>query len=352
MKFFSNSSVYLPGNRYLLNDITKAMWNDRSPEERERVYGRWVSVYEYIPEIGAADVVLLTYKWNYYVERGLQNQALEEIGAASAHGKKTVVFHGGDPPANLVHPDVILFDSGYRSTFGLAYHSCQPSFLKDYLQVYCGGEIRLRKKTPVPVIGFCGQASVSPLRILFRQARNAYQNRQYRQGRLKWQPPPFETTSFRSRVLRQFEGKPERVLANFIKREQYHAGNDREKGDHSHQKKAFVNNVLGSDYTVCMRGGGNFSIRFYETLCLGRIPVFIDSDCLLPFQDSIPYREIFPWIDVRDLPHAAEIVADFHARLSEDEFTERQHACRRLWQEHFTPDGFYRDLHRKLIELL
>ncbi len=93
--------------------------------------------------------------------------------------------------------------------------------------------------------------------------------------------------------------------------------------------------------------GGNFSVRFYETLCLGRIPIFIDTDCLLPFQDQIDYKALFPWIDANDLPHAAEILRDFHARLSAEDFLGLQKTCRHLWLEHMTPDGFYYDFYEK-----
>lgn len=346
MKVYTDNNQYQSTNRYYLHDIIKASWNDRTQEERDRVYGAWTRAYEYTPDITRADIALLTFKWNYYVDRGLIPQAMAEIEYAAQHNKKTIVFSGGDSPANLVHSQVLLFESGgYRSATGLAYHSGQPFFLGDYLQMYCGGQPQPRAWQPIPVIGFCGQAGAAPLRSLLREVRLKSRQWQYKTGKLKWQPPPFETSAFRRFVLRQFESDA-RVRTNFLLREKYHAGNDRDKDAHSPQKLAFINNIFDSDYTVCVRGGGNFSIRFYETLALGRIPVFIDTDCLLPFHDRIPYHEYFPWIEVKDLPRAAEIVSDFHTRLGADGFLERQQTCRKLWEEHFTADGFYGDLHR------
>lgn len=351
MRIYADPSHYLKDHRYHLNDIAKALWNDRSPEEREQVYGEWVHNYIYTPHIEEADVVLLTMKWNYYVERNLVALAENEIRNARSFQKKVIVFSGGDAPANYSHPDMILFESGgYRSAQGLAYHSGHPFFLKDYLDVYCGGELQKHKKFPIPTIGFCGQAGSSSLRKFFRFATILIRKFEYWSGQLKWQPPPFETTGFRRRVLRQFEGHS-RVKSNFLVREQYHAGKDQEKDDFNPQKMAFVRNILDSDYTVCMRGGGNFSIRFYETLSLGRIPVFIDTDCLLPFDDKIPYRQIFPWISIKDLPRIAEIVADFHQSLSDNDFDNLQETCRKLWLEHFTPNGFHSDLREKIYEL-
>lgn len=223
--------------------------------------------------------------------------------------------------------------------------------MKDYLQVYCDGELQKRTKSHIPTIGFYGQASASPILTFYRTTRNQARKFKFRVGMLKWQPPHFETTSFRRRILKQFEGHS-RVETNFLLREQYHAGNDQEKTDFSPQKVAFVQNILDSDYTVCMRGGGNFSIRFYETLSLGRIPIFINTNCLLPFEDKIPYKQMFPWIELKDLPKAAEIVADFHQQLSNTDFVELQRTCRKLWADHFTADGFYTDLYTKLNELI
>jgi hypothetical protein len=215
------------------------------------------------------------------------------------------------------------------------------------LQIYCQGKLKLRPKRDIPVIGFCGQASTFPLQTAYRKLRLKLQQRQYRQEKLKWEPPPFETAAFRARVLKRFENQPG-IQANYIMRTRYQAGETQDKSHHHPTKLEFVNNILDSDYTLCMRGGGNFSVRFYETLCLGRIPIFIDTDCLLPFQDEIDYPSYFPWIDVQDLPHTAEIVRSFHARLSADDFIDLQKACRALWLEHMTADGFHQDFVKKI----
>jgi len=352
LRFFSDFSNYKPDHRFQLNNIAKSLWNERLDEERKQVYGEWVEFFEYTPDIAQADVCLLTYFWSHYVESDTVPEALADIENARAHNKDIVVFNGGDSPANLPFGDVILFESaGYRSTPGLRYHSAQPSYIADYLQDYCGGELQIRQKSPKPVVGFCGQASLSPAQTAWRLLRLKRRQHQYRQGKIKWEPAPFETSSFRSRVLKEFERK-DGIQTNYLLRSQYHGGDKNDKDLQARLKTEFVNNILNSDYTVCMRGGGNFSVRFYETLCLGRIPIFIDTDSLLPFQDEIDYKSIFPWIDIKDLPHAAEIVQDFHGRLSDKDFIDLQKACRKLWLDHMTPDGFYNDLVCKISMLI
>ena len=56
-------------------------------------------------------------------------------------------------------------------------------------------------------------------------------------------------------------------------------------------KKEFKENMQSNAFNVCMRGNGNFSIRFYETLSCGRVPVLVDTDCVFPFDDVLDYSE-------------------------------------------------------------
>jgi len=353
MKIFSNINYYSEYHRYRLNNIAKAFWNDRSIKERKQVYGEWVDLYQYEPDIKKTDVCILTYKWPYYIQQKMIPEAVAEVEAARKNVKPMVIFSEGDHPANIPFDDVILFEyAGYhRSTPGLRYHSSMPVFLADYLHIYCQDELQLRPKQDLPTVGFCGLANTSSLLNSVRKIRLKRRQRQYERGKLQFEPPPFETSAFRARVLKGFDGKPG-IRTNFLIRKRYRAGVIDDKSPHHPSKVEFVNNILDSDYTVCMRGGGNFSVRFYETLSLGRIPIFIDTDCLLPFQDEIDYKSIFPWINMKDLPHAAEILRNFHARLSEDDFLDLQKACRRLWIEHMTPDGFHRDFVRQMKKII
>jgi hypothetical protein len=108
----------------------------------------------------------------------------------------------------------------------------------------------------------------------------------------------------------------------------------------------YVRNMVESDYVLCVRGAGNFSYRLYETLSCGRIPVFIDTDCVLPFDFVVDWRDYCVWVDESEIDSIAEVVSAFHERLGEAEFTERQRRCRRFWEEYLSPFGFFANLHR------
>ena len=110
-------------------------------------------------------------------------------------------------------------------------------------------------------------------------------------------------------------------------------------------RREYVQNMVDSDYVLCARGGGNFSYRLYETLSCGRIPVFVDTDCVLPLESAIDWKGTCVWVDESDLNEIGSRVAAFHAALTPAEFADRQRACRRLWETHLSPQGFFAHFH-------
>jgi hypothetical protein len=113
-------------------------------------------------------------------------------------------------------------------------------------------------------------------------------------------------------------------------------------------REEYVRNMVESDYILCSRGAGNFSYRLYETLSCGRIPVFVDTDCVLPYDFVAPWREHLVWVDESELASLGDRVAAFHEALSDREFEDLQRSCRRLWDEYIAPEGFFTRFHEHL----
>jgi hypothetical protein len=67
--------------------------------------------------------------------------------------------------------------------------------------------------------------------------------------------------------------------------------NDIIKNIQKKSKELFYNNILENLFTLCVRGWGNYSYRFCQTICLGRIPILIDTDCCLPYEEIFDYTK-------------------------------------------------------------
>ncbi|MBC7365267.1 MAG: exostosin family protein, partial [Undibacterium sp.] len=114
----------------------------------------------------------------------------------------------------------------------------------------------------------------------------------------------------------------------------------------SRQRAEFLENLDGSDYAVCARGLANCSIRFYEALSLGRIPIFVNTQCVLPYDDIVDWKKACLWIEASDLPRIGQILRNHHARVSPEEFRARQRLGRALFERWISPEGFFAELYR------
>jgi hypothetical protein len=74
----------------------------------------------------------------------------------------------------------------------------------------------------------------------------------------------------------------------------------------------------------------------------------VDTDSALPYDREIDWRRHCVWVDQADLSHIGEIVSDFHSSITSIEFEDRQRACRKLWEDWVSPEGFFRNFHRHL----
>lgn len=329
-----------------LTDIARALWGEGLES------GAGGAGFTAVPTPAESDVCLLPMKWRYYVARGAWEAAREAALQARRAWKPLVVFSEGDFPANIPLPDAVLFEQSVRRSRMGPRSYALPVFIPDLLGEYFGGELPVRRKGGAPVVGFCGQAARGRLPAAARWARMRLRRLAYHAGRRTWEPPAVEHTSLRRRVLDAL-GRGGRVGTNFVLRDRYRAGIslERRRDPRDPTRLEFIENIAGSDYTVCMRGQGNFSVRLYEVLSLGRIPVYVDTDGLLPFTHVLPWRELCVWVEAHEVAHVAEKVADFHHALSPAAFVERQRELRAIWERWLTPRGFYGNFHLHFPEL-
>jgi hypothetical protein len=266
-----------------------------------------------------ADLVVLPTVWNHYQRWKREDLALQFAAEMESSGKRLVVFVDCDRYEEVPFPEATVFRTSlYRSTRKPDEYA-QPAWTGDLIGSHRNGRLQFReKKKEKPVVGFCGLGT-----------------------------PVIRDEAMR--VLRHSG----RVTTDFIVRTSFFGGSiwwetkggvtaarwDQTRG--TQLRREFLENMLRSDYVLCPRGGGNFSHRFYEALICGRIPIFIDTDCVLPYHDTIDWKRFSVWCSESDLESLPDRVADFHERLSPEEFIELQQACRRLWDERLSAEGFF-----------
>jgi hypothetical protein len=119
-------------------------------------------------------------------------------------------------------------------------------------------------------------------------------------------------------------------------------------------KKEFEDNMNGNLFTLCYRGRGNFSVRFYETLMRGRIPIQINSSSIFPYEDEIDYSDVGIFIEEEDLDKVdlEKLVKDYYNSKSADELLQIQKNNRRIYEEYFHPDIFFSQIFREVRRIM
>ncbi len=309
---------------------------DRYLQEGKRLFA--------LTPLDQAEVVVVPHEWVAGDANAAARQAIDEAGKA---GKQAALFFNHDSEEDIDVENTLVFRTSFRRSRRKANEFAFMVWSEDFVERYLGGDLVMRKKGPKPVVGYCGYAALGQV----RQERLVGSLRKVRGAsrvlnRLKIGIDGTVGMRLRSEAVARLAASRQ-VETNFLLRRAF--WNGAAAGDFTgmeQSRREFVQNMVGSDYILCIRGAGNFSYRLYETLCCGRIPVFVDTDCVLPYERWIDWRRHCVWVKEKDLPHIAERVAEFHGRLTEQEFEDRQRACREVWEEWLSPVGYFENFYR------
>lgn len=93
-----------------------------------------------------------------------------------------------------------------------------------------------------------------------------------------------------------------------------------------------------SKFVLCPRGFGLSSIRFFETMAFGRIPILISDDAKLPLENMINYDEFV----IRVKENQIESIPDKIQECKKGRnLTAMSIMARSVWEKWFNPNNFY-----------
>ena len=159
------------------------------------------------------------------------------------------------------------------------------------------------KRTTKPIIGFCGWRSKPRYEIL-KKIRNHNQ-----------------------------------LQANYILRDKFMGGHRLSKNT----VNDFYENMKQSHFIICNRGTGNFSMRFYQTLAAGRIPLVVDTDMQLPLNNIAPYHKVII------MEKTVEKVIEKLLFIWENEDIEKiQQECSKFYEKYLNYNSYAPWLHQEI----
>jgi hypothetical protein len=295
---------------------------------------------ELTKNLSKADLMLIPFPINFYFNNGLSKYLLKYNRLCNEFGIKAFGFIAGDFGKEYIElKNIIYFRmGGFRSQLSDNNLGFPPALSDHYKRLFSLKDINIRKKNIKPVIGFCGHANSKNIKKLFESSVLMLENiKRFINKPMRRDYEKVFASGYNRSILLDRIKKNTALETNFIYRKKYRGGSVSES-DRKRTTIEFYNNIYNSDYIFCLRGRGNFSIRLYETLMLGRIPVLVNTDCLLPFSKHINWKDHVVLIEWEDRNNIAEIIENFHKNISGLAFEEKQKKNRLLWKEKFTPN--------------
>ena len=311
--------------------------------------------YELVDHASNADVIILSIPWKAVrTDPAARAFANEQIREAAELGLRIVIFFDSDHDNPVAWPDhaiVLRFsiysDARHPREFAI------PPFSQDLLPG--DGALQVRPKSETPTVSFCGYAPPLGCRRNHRAIREVARYAMYRTTGLDCRRS-WLAHAPRVRAILKLKNAPG-LSTSFLLRDSFafnQWGVLQPGGtavNASRQRSEFVENLSNSDYSLAARGLANCSIRFSEALSLGRIPLFVNTHCVLPYDWLVDWKSICVWVDEEDISDIGRILCERHQQTSPDDFAVRQTKARELYKQWLSPEGFFNELYRHFSPL-
>jgi hypothetical protein len=296
----------------------------------------YFQIVEYLEQ---AEIIIIPLDINFFFEHKKEEELWALINKAKTYAKPIWVYSSGDIGKSIKAP-VYTFRLGGFHTKLDKNTLIIPAFIQDPYVTFLNKKFQPLKKEENPAIGFAGHANGSPIKW-FKELL-VFVNTNIKRCRTNYSfdfQPFFPSGKKRYNLLMNLVKDPF-IITDFIFRKRYRAGAKTPEVK-KRTTLEFYANIERTPYTLCVRGAGNFSIRLYEVLAMGRIPVLVNSNFRLPL----------PWLNwnshclITDRKNLRKTLHDFHNSCTPEEFINVQKSNKNLWREKLSLEGFFIEIH-------
>lgn len=226
------------------------------------------------------------------------------IELSKKYDKKIILFYNDDDDSLFNFQNSLIFRTSIHNSTKPKNYFSVPAFCNDLKKET---DYFFREKNEIPTIGFCGAITHNLRGMTIDRLNKSF------------------------------------LPKNFLIRNSFWGGHVWG----NNVRTEYIKNSVNSDFIICVRGAGNFSYRLYETLCLGRIPLIIDSDISLPFDGLENYREDL--LIINDLSDIESTILNYWSKI--ENYQEVQKKLIKIWDENLSPLGFIKKLNKHKNEI-
>jgi hypothetical protein len=338
IKIFTDTSFITPQNRKIIFPLLLDLCYINNLDLLKK--------FKIVEVIEEADIVIVPVQIDFFFKNKKGAWLYDFIDEAIRLKKKVWVYSSGDFGITL-NRDVYTFRLGGFDSKLDDKTVIVPALIMDPYDKL-EKEFHPIAKSLFPAIGFVGNANGSLIKWFKEITVHFIHNLKRKTKNVFADNQPFYPSGIKRYQFLFALQKNDKINTDFIFRKKYRAGAKTE----SEKKRTtleFLENINGSPYTFCLRGTGNFSIRFYETLAMGRIPFVIDTDIRLPLTSIVQWEKHCVIATEKDF---VEQLIRFHTTISEKDFEHMQINNRILWLNYLNREAYFNAIYAIFKKLL
>jgi len=310
-----------------------------TPPEGDRRLFQTIPQEEYVglfsrAPLFEADFVLFPHE--YAVLKRNETYTKQIVAAALKAGKKILVSAYQDSWEKLPDAFSIILRPSLRRSKKDMREICMPAYVEDMGKMY---GVPVLTKGERPRVGFVGKASFASTK---EQVKYMIKNYLLRRGNDR------DGIWFRRKAL-HYLSQADSVDLFSKQRDSYSAHQATISLPLQDIRREYVENMLASQFILAPKGDGNYSLRFFEALSMGRIPVVIDTDIVFPLESEIrfkDYKDFVVMVPSNDIENIEKYILDFWNAHSESEFAEKGRIARRMFEEYLYMPAYLRHIFR------
>ena len=236
---------------------------------------------------------------------------------AREHSKRVIIFVIGDTNEHVFFPAgvsvIVIRSSQYRDRL-LPYEVIMPAYAHDLRKIstlYAGMEQQhATQEAAKAIVSFCGWAQASGIKTKISSLVKD----------VLWSTLGLFIKHLAARrpgiVLRKIGidvlKKSSEVIAKIIMRPTYTGSIKTLQGEPRALRAEYIANMDSCTYAFAPKGDGNFSVRFFEALSLGKIPVVLDTQIVFPFENVIQYDDFVIKVSLENIDRIDTEIAEWH----------------------------------------
>ena len=317
------------------------LWSLKS-RNRDKIFAKFIANYHCVEVDSIQDCDLAVYPHKAFIPETLAFDAGVYSAArlAEAHGKPIIIDAASDSDVLLDIPSANILRCGLYNSLKKPFETECPYWSNDRTKRGLDA-LNISSKGEKPVVGFCG--TTSSMGKLANLTKRSISSRLTKlvlsQGKLarRIDPRIVEGMSLQLReTAMQIITADSRVDTAFDvtnNHQSYYVKNELNKIT---LENLFIANTNKSDYVLCVRGSGNYSGRFYMALNAGRIPIVIDTDVVIPYEDRFHLLKV----PVNSLANLGEIISEHFASVSDAELQTMKRQNRQAYHQFLAPEKF------------